>query len=163
MIPGSTWAGAFRDRCSQVLSEDEIVSFFGDVNEKTKVAVKSQIRFSESILTGGTPKDITRNSIDRFSGATKSGALYTERTYYYGKTTLEITVPYNERLLSAVGLCLADLNNGFLTVGGLSSVGRGLFDLKEIKIGDKTLTEFITGETVDIVGFAKEAMNRDGN
>ena len=163
VIPGSTWAGAFRDRCSQVLSEDEIVSFFGDVNEKTKVAVKSQIRFSESILTGGTPKDITRNSIDRFSGATKSGALYTERTYYYGKTTLEITVPYNERLLSAVGLCLADLHNGFLTVGGLCSVGRGLFDLKEIKIGDKTLTEFITGETVDIVGFAKEAMNRDGN
>ena len=161
VIPGSSWAGAFRDRCAQVLSEDEIVSFFGDVNEKTKVAVKSQICFSESVLSGGTPKDITRNSIDRFSGATKSGALYTERTYYYGETTLEITAPYNERLLSAVGVCLADLHNGFLTVGGLSSIGRGLFEITDIKIDDNVLTDFITGETIDIAGFTKEAMNRD--
>lgn len=163
LIPGSSWAGAFRDRCAQLLTKDEIVSFFGDVNEETAESSKSQISFSESILSGGTPKDITRNSIDRFSGATKSGALYTERTYYYGETTLEITAPYDERLLSAVGVCLADLHNGFLTVGGLSSIGRGLFEITEIKLDDNTLTDFITGEPVDIAGFTREAMNRDRN
>ena len=114
VIPGSSWAGAFRDKCSQILTNEEITDYFGEVNETTAKAVKSQVCFSESILSGGTPKDVTRNSIDRFSGATKSGALYTERTYYYGETSLTITVPYNERLLSAIGVCLADLHHGFL-------------------------------------------------
>lgn len=161
VIPGSSWAGAFRDKCSQMLDKEEITEFFGDVDEITKTAVKAQIRFSESILSGGTPKDVTRNSIDRFSGATKNGALYTERTYYYGKTSLEITVPYNERLFAAVGVCLADLHNGFLTVGGLSSIGRGLFKITDITLNRNNLTDFITGETVDITGFAKEAMKHD--
>lgn len=161
VIPGSSWAGAFRDKCSQILTNEEITEFFGDVDEITKTAVKSQIRFSESILSGGTPKDVTRNSIDRFSGATKSGALYTERTYYYGETSLTITVPYNERLISAIGVCLADLHHGFLTVGGLSSIGRGLFGITDIKLNDNNLTDFITGEKADIAGFAKEGMKRD--
>ena len=161
VIPGSSWAGAFRDKCSQILTKKEITEFFGDVDEITKTAVKSQIRFSESRLSGGTPKDVTRNSIDRFSGATKSGALYTERTYYYGETSLTITVPYSERLLSAIGVCLADLHHGFLAVGGLSSIGRGLFGITDIKINDNNLTNFITGEKADIARFTKEAMKHD--
>ena len=161
VIPGSSWAGAFRDRCAQILTGEEITDYFGEVNETTAKSQKSQIRFSESIIAGGTPKDVTRNSIDRFSGATKSGALYTERTYYYGETALEITVPYNERLIAAVGVCLADLHNGFLTVGGLSSIGRGLFQITDITLSGKNLTDYITGEAADIAGFAKEAMKRD--
>ena len=161
VIPGSSWAGAFRDRCAQILTGEEITDYFGEVNETTAKSQKSQIRFSESIISGGTPKDVTRNSIDRFSGATKSGALYTERTYYYGETALEITVPYNERLIAAVGVCLADLHNGFLTVGGLSSIGRGLFQITDITLSGKNLTDYITGEAADIAGFAKEAMKRD--
>lgn len=161
VIPGSSWAGAFRDRCAQILTGEEITDCFGEVNETTAKSQKSQIRFSESIISGGTPKDVTRNSIDRFSGATKSGALYTERTYYYGETALEITVPYNERLIAAVGVCLADLHNGFLTVGGLSSVGRGLFQITDITLSGKNLTDYITGEAADIARFAKEAMKRD--
>ena len=161
VIPGSSWAGAFRDRCAQILTGEEITDYFGEVNETTAKSQKSQIRFSESIISGGTPKDVTRNSIDRFSGATKSGALYTERTYYYGETALEITVPYNERLIAAVGVCLADLHNGFLTVGGLSSIGRGLFQITDITLSGKNLTDYITGEAADIARFAKEAMKRD--
>lgn len=161
VIPGSSWAGAFRDRCAQILTGEEITDYFGEVNETTAKSQKSQIRFSESIIAGGTPKDVTRNSIDRFSGATKSGALYTERTYYYGETALEITVPYNERLIAAVGVCLADLHNGFLTVGGLSSIGRGLFQITDITLSGKNLTDYITDEAADIAGFAKEAMKRD--
>lgn len=161
VIPGSSWAGAFRDKCSQILTNEEITDYFGEVNETTAKAVKSQVCFSESILSGGTPKDVTRNSIDRFSGATKSGALYTERTYYYGETSLTITFPYNERLISAIGVCLADLHHGFLTVGGLSSIGRGLFRITDIKHNDNNLTDFITAETVDIAGFAREAMKHD--
>lgn len=161
VIPGSSWAGAFRDKSSQILTNEEITDYFGEVNETTAKAVKSQVCFSESILSGGTPKDVTRNSIDRFSGATKSGALYTERTYYYGETSLTITVPYSERLLSAIGVCLADLHHGFLTVGGLSSIGRGLFGITDIKINDNNLTNFITGEKADIARFTKEAMKHD--
>ena len=33
VIPGSSWAGAFRDKCSQILTDEEITEFFGDVDD----------------------------------------------------------------------------------------------------------------------------------
>lgn len=159
VIPGSSWAGAFRDRCAKILTAEEITIIFGDVKEKT--AVKSKIAFSESIIKGGTAKDITRNSIDRFSAATKSGALYTERTYFYGNTKLDITVPLEDKAVSAIGVCLADLHNGFLSVGGLTSIGRGLFSISKISANGKNLTGYITGDSVDIKAFAAEVMRNE--
>ena len=51
---------------------------------KDKENRKSCIRFSESRIEGGKWVTYTRNAIDRFTGGTVDGALYTEKTYYNG-------------------------------------------------------------------------------
>ena len=145
VIPGTSWAGAFRERYKEFSDEATAKELFGIVEQEHKlkdgvqteihnVAKKSRITFSESKLSGGIYKLITRNAIDRFTGATKTGALYTEKTYFDGETELKIT--FTERpddgILARISACLADLHNGFMAVGGLTSVGRGLFEITSI-------------------------------
>ena len=131
VIPGTSWAGAFRQRIKSYGTGDQKISdWFGFVNDDG--AKKSQIYFSETILSGGEFKQITRNSIDRFSAGTKEGALFTEKTYYNGKTTLEIRLNTSDVLLKKlVYACLLDLCHGYLAIGGLTAVGHGMFKLDE--------------------------------
>lgn len=151
VVPGTSWAGAFRERYKEFADEPAVKDLFGIVEqvrekkeddriEVTNVAKKSQILFSESKLSGGTYKLVTRNAIDRFTGATKNGALYTEKTYFDGETELIITFlkKPNDSVLSRICACLADLHNGYMAVGGLTSVGRGLFEI--ISINDTILS-----------------------
>ena len=121
------------------LEDISVEPLFGYVQVKSSAAQKSGVVFSEMRLTGGQAKNVTRNSIDRFSAATKDGALYTERTYYGGNGTLEIRLPKgNGALRSLVYACVLDLCRGYLAVGGLTAVGRGIFQIqkeKKIRIG----------------------------
>lgn len=143
VIPGTSWAGAFRERFSQFSDKDLTEKLFGFVDEKSKSQKKSGIYFSESRLNGGEWKVITRNSIDRFSASTKDGALYKEKTYYNGKCSLDIFIADSDeiseyrKILSAV---ICDLDRGFLAVGGLSSVGRGLFSVEKAEIDGRNVT-----------------------
>lgn len=138
VIPGTSWAGAFRARYAEFAGEKETEALFGFVHQKKKdgddKTQKARIVFSESRITGGVWKITTRNAIDRFSGGTKNGALYTEETYYGGSTELVISFPKEagEIERSLLCACLADLHNGFLAVGGLTSVGRGLFAIESV-------------------------------
>lgn len=141
VIPGTSWSGAFLDRYAELTgkskNDKDIKSLFGSVDDKT--SIKSRIAFSESQLSNGVWKKTTRNSIDRFTGGTKSGALYTELTYYNGETSLDILIKNNpsdnekkdneKKVLCA---CLADLHYGYLAIGGLTSVGRGLFKIESV-------------------------------
>ena len=145
VIPGTSWAGAFRERYKEFSGEAAARNLFGIVEqvrelkkdgttEINTVTKKSQIIFSESILSGGTYKLVTRNAIDRFTGAAKNGALYTEKTYFDGETELKITFikKPDAFVLTRICACLADLHNGFMAVGGLTSVGRGLLEITSI-------------------------------
>lgn len=138
VIPGTTWAGAFSDRYKELTGKAAADDLFGFVHEKKRdgddKTQKSLIIFDESRLRSGVYKETTRNSIDRFTGGTKNGALYTEKTYYYGETELNISIKKSleESELKKLAFCIADLHNGFLAVGGLTSVGRGLFEILEI-------------------------------
>lgn len=138
VIPGTSWAGAFRDRYKEISGKENSEKLFGFVHNKKDdgddKTLKSSIIFGESQLSGGEYKTTTRNSIDRFTGGTKNGALYTEKTYYYGVTELNIsfTRELEENEKNNLAFCLADLHNGFLAVGGLTSIGRGLFEIVEI-------------------------------
>ena len=133
VIPGTSWAGAFRHRIkSYGISEQQINDWFGYIDKTQNQSKKSKIYFSETILSGGEFKQITRNSIDRFSAGTKEGALFTEKTYYNGKTTLEIRLNTNDVLLKKlVYACIVDLCCGYLAIGGLTAVGHGMFELDE--------------------------------
>lgn len=145
IIPGTSWAGAFRERFNYFSDEAFTDDVFGTVKEKTNVVKKSQIIFSESVINGYKWKTITRNSIDRFSAATKDGALYTEQTCYDGKTELKITIPkkISEKARFILSACIADLNNGLLSVGGLTSIGRGIFEVEKITLNGADKTKYL--------------------
>ena len=176
VIPGTTWAGAFRRRMTSLLrlsgygNEESrlIISlFFGNVEPGKKGDKrKSKITFSESRIEGGTWKTITRNAIDRFTGGSADGALYTEKTYYGGETSLVIKIkevsdaefdvfknkykaetgsePAEKKditnaFFKAFAAALADLHGGYLAIGGLTAVGRGLFTVKSVSGSDKEI------------------------
>ena len=155
VIPGTSWAGAFRARYESFAGKENTDSLFGFVEEDTGITQRSRIQFSESVINDYVFKDVTRNSIDRFSANTKDGALYTERTCYYGTTELVIIVTSDisdveKKCLSAV---ISDLNNGFLAVGGLTSVGHGMFTIKEISVNGKDRSDLLDNDDLsDIWG-----------
>ena len=154
-IPGTSWAGAIRHRMQEFLraeaSNDNSVKksidkIFGYVDgEGNNAKARSRIMFSETRILGGLDKQISRNAIDRFTGGTVDGALYTESTHYGGTTELKIA--YNsdndgkmdEKEVSALAATLCDLHYGFLAVGGETSIGRGLFHI--LMINDKEINQ----------------------
>lgn len=153
VIPGTSWAGAFKERYEYFSDEGARKELFGYIDEKTKVVKKSQITFSESQISGAEYKIVTRNSIDRFSAGTKDGALYTERTCYNGTTKLIITVPNNLSAVSRklLGACILDLNSGLLSVGGLTSIGRGVFSVDKILVNNIDKTDLMHSNSLAIM------------
>lgn len=154
VIPGTTWAGAIGHRMEELIEGSKVTKFkrsgkdiqsyhyFGSANDNDKE--KSNIYFGESRLTGGEFKIMSRNAIDRFLGSTAEGALFTEKIYIGGETTLDISfgdlyntaVSYSEDFINALAATLTDLHEGYLAVGGATSVGRGVFSITHIN-GDE--------------------------
>ena len=150
VIPGTTWAGAIGHRMEELIegskvekverkdNDIQIYHYFGAAKENNKE--KSLICFGESRLTGGEFKIMSRNAIDRFLGSTAEGALFTEKIYIGGETTLDISfgdpyntaVSYSDDFIKALAATLTDLHEGYLAVGGATSVGRGVFSITHI-------------------------------
>lgn len=139
IIPGSSWAGAILHRANDLLKEldpqieskELLNEVFGYVDQEKKEAKQSDIVISESILEDSKCIETARNSINRFDASTIEKALYTEKTYVGGNTNLVITIKNKSQNLWAIGLIylvLKDLKNGFLSIGGLASIGRGIFE-----------------------------------
>lgn len=166
VIPGTSWAGVFRSHMKKLARNcgyegygNTDISLFGYVNESNKSSARSKISFSESVIDQGEQKTITRNSIDRFTGGAKDTALFTETVCYGGKTNLVIMI--EEQLDGGVAKLLAaaicDLNNGILSVGGETSIGRGMFTVSDIEInGEKLNVDYSK-----IFGALCAAMNKE--
>ena len=150
VIPGTSWAGAFRHRMRSLgLSETSIHDLFGNVSKKD--SHKSNISFSESRFEGAKEKVMTRTAIDRFTGGSVKGSLYTERIYYGGKADLIIAFRRNltDQEINILAAAIADLHFGFLAVGGLTSIGRGLFTIE--KVNDEEMAD-----TQNVFSFLKK-------
>lgn len=134
VIPGTTWAGAIGHRMK--LFYPNVSKYFGKGGEDGKM--RSKIFFSESQLKDSVSKVISRNAIDRFTGSTVDGALFTEQIYYGGTTALEIYFDLYKGIdldfVKSLAVALSDLHEGLLAIGGGTSVGRGIF--KVIKINN---------------------------
>ena len=147
VIPGTSWAGAFRKRFSDFTGKDKeyVNSVWGNVDIEEKIQSKSKIIFSESRLTNYVEKKIDRNAIDRFSAGTKDGALYSEKTVYNGKCSLNIDIKNDvaepDKCMKTISAVICDLDRGYLAVGGLTSVGRGLFSVEKVTIDNADVTE----------------------
>ena len=143
IIPASSWVGAIRSRYRQFAGAEKERRLFGyvsSVSGDNAAKTRSKITVSESVLNGGHYKSITRNAIDRFTGGTQESALYSEETYCGGGADLELRISAEYRTekmladLAPLFAALTDLHNGFLAVGGLTAVGRGLFRIRKATI-----------------------------
>ena len=151
VIPGTSWAGAFRAHMSRLepeFSQGNLAEkIFGSAKEKGQDSQRSRIRFSESSLRGGLWVTYTRNAIDRFTGGTVDGALYTEKAYFNGRTSLEIDCDFDglekedrKEFARIMAGAILDLHNGYLSVGGLTAVGRGLFRVTKLQVGNAEIS-----------------------
>ena len=106
-------------------------------------------------------KFITRNSIDRFTAGTKDSALYKEKTCYNGNCDLEIFINKNglkdaKKNIALICAVICDLDKGYLAVGGLTSVGRGMFTVENITVNGTDVTDALKADNVSAM--AKEAL-----
>lgn len=145
VIPGSSWNGAIRADVARILRElidagkdkqmivDNLIDdWFGKISDKQGESMQSLVVVSESIIEGATPVPMTRNKVNRFDASTVDGALYSEISYFGGKTTLELLIRkdekrYYEELVEILQLVIRDIKEGFVAVGGQTAVGRGVF------------------------------------
>lgn len=176
VIPGTSWAGAFRAQMEKLdpgfgRKEKLTEKLFGSAKNREKRPTESgdgngtggssrtRIGFSESRITGGRWVAYTRNAIDRFTGGTVDGALYSEKTYYCGRTSLMISCDFSDRedqdnisaeerrrLAGVLAAAILDLDNGYMAVGGLTAVGRGLFRAEKITVDGKSVLDRKAGE-----------------
>jgi len=134
VIPGTSWAGCFLHNMKKMgyRNEDNI---FGSTE------AKSAIYFSESEISGAKGKIITRNAIDRFTGGCVDNALFTEKMYYGGRTSLTIKIKKRctDEFYKMLAASIVDLHMGFMAVGGETSVGHGVFKLEDIMINGKAI------------------------
>lgn len=158
VIPGTSMSGVIRHRIQEILDKlgvhksdsDRIMyAAFGFVNGDS--ACISSVIFDELVIHNSTAMAVQRNAISRFEGATKKTALFKEQSYFGGNTEINILVRKkvalrdkdeykveNEDISSAVAgmivIALKDILNGYLPVGGQTSIGRGLLLGKEDEI-----------------------------
>ncbi len=138
VISGTSWAGSFRHHISSMNSEILMEDIFG------KLEKKSSIFFSDSEIEEAHEKLVTRNAINRFTGGGVKGALYTEKFYYGGYTSLTISIKRDAMTVEfskALSCTIADLHSGILSLGGLTSVGRGLFVIEKIELNNDKIWE----------------------
>lgn len=144
VIPGTAWAGIFRSHFATILgrishenAEGFIKDLFGYVDGEK--AEESKIVFDETVLEKATFIDRTRNAIDRFTGGAGDKKLFTSRYAYSGSGDLVITLKsgkYDKDLAKElIRQTVTDLNDGYVNVGGLGSVGGGLIKICERKAG----------------------------
>lgn len=144
-IPGTTWAGAFKHHMEKLIPEST-GEYFGICEKQTgtdkMLKKKSKVWFSESELRDAESKILTRTAIDRFTGGVVRNSLFTERMWYGGTAGLEIAFPMDvpETFKAAMAASIVDLHMGLLSVGGQTSIGRGLFELAELKVNGNQVT-----------------------
>lgn len=147
IIPGPSWAGLLRHTIFNIgrtiNKENEVKEIvdkmFGFVNETEKdylkKAIASRVVLNESIIKNGTIIPYTRNKVDRFTGGVVDSALFDEAPMYKGDLILDIEIKDSKDYETGlILLALKDIGNGISPVGGGVNIGRGILELKGIKI-----------------------------
>jgi len=139
VIPGASWSGAIRACSYRILKELKIQGAYGRLIQEwfgsieTEHAHQSEIVIKESRIVGSVPLTVTRNRIDRFDASTIDGALYTEISYFGGRTVLTIKVRKLKEdqhllILAILDFVIREIQTGSLGIGGLTAIGRGIFE-----------------------------------
>lgn len=161
-IPGTSLKGVFRSRAERILKSGEegscdIIAKDECVPEKSvksedgkkryerscpvcrlfgSKVLRSRVTVSDLYITGNYKVgERTCVGIDRITGSAKKGALYNmqyiEDTEFEGKMTIQNFEQYQLKLLL---MLFKDMNEGFITLGGLTSKGFGQVEAYDFKI-----------------------------
>lgn len=133
VIPGTSWKGIFRHRAEYILKKLQVEkNLNGLMGSAEGEKIKSRLIISESYISQKNVSEIphTRNKIDRFTGGTLQGTLFTTKPVYQKNSspTLHLHFEIKKAENFDAGLAifiLRDLWLGKVAVGGEKSVGRG--------------------------------------
>lgn len=141
ILSGTTLTGAMRShamRIAQLIRSQEgdasvwIDRLFGSRFEGRRPppgfrAHASRLWVDESAIKQSRSRRQTRTAIDRFTQAVVTGALFDEQTEMGGHIKIQLNLRNpNPGELGLVLLTIKDLLNGWFSVGGTSSIGRGV-------------------------------------
>ena len=146
-----TWFGwteeDIKDKAFEQWKENNVKRLH--IDKEKLAAEQSLIVLGESVISGGEFVPVTRNKVSRFSAAVIKGALYSEVSCFGGETWFEYMIRKDSSrdylaLAVIMEMVVQDIQEGMLPVGGLVSVGRGIFEADP----DKTVyrSETITME-----------------
>lgn len=135
-VPGTTINGVITSRVLTLMQELNISL------EDKRQHVVDELYIKGNFLT------YTRNAINRFSGGTMNGALFTKEVLTpTDKSEGIIKFSFKHKELSVIALyylALCDLANGYISLGSGSSIGQGIFEAKEeIKLVNVDKTSLI--------------------
>lgn len=136
VIPGTSLKGILRHRAEYIFGKLGIdIKILDDLmgSSTTDKKIKSRFIVAESYVAPDNFVEVehTRNKIDRFTGGTLQGTLFTTKPAYQknrGKSTLKIHFEIRNATDAEAGLAtflLRDLWLGRVALGGEKSVGRG--------------------------------------
>ncbi len=166
VIPGTSWNGLIRRQIAEYLDDDiisnccvKINDWFGEEKKKGTTGRASNIIISESVIHNAKRIQLTRNKISRFSAGVSNRALFSEVSYFNGDTILEIKIkksikedPDNSRIIGLLSLVIKDIDNGLIALGGLTSIGRGIFKVVDVTMNgeefnlDTAISKVLRGE-----------------
>lgn len=137
VIPGGAWAGLFRHKVKEFLTELADSSTAGTMTaalfgpEKiSNDRQKSRIFFDETKDESGAKesrfREMTRNKIDRFTGGVLKTGLFSERIAVGGNYTLRVKIKDTKDFeIGIILLAMEELGNGLMAIGGTTGIGRG--------------------------------------
>ena len=149
VIYGTSWAGAIRSGLAKLLksngfdtNEKYLDSVFGRQywNGQKYVTDPSKIRIDASYIDGGKRIKYTRNKIDRFTGGAATTALFTNRPQFEGTCKLSVYfAKSDEAIKELLLLAIEAIAKGLITLGGETSIGRGVFNVAKVFIDGKEI------------------------
>lgn len=144
-IPGSSVRGVLRHRAWQVLealglsagdAQSQIEELFGSVSKQGNRA--SRVRVHGCILDDKPRALVQHVAIDRLTGGSLKGALYSEAPIWVDGLQFDLTISIHgvtDAQAVAVGHALIDLSNGELPIGAGSRRGNGRVHLHKDAAG----------------------------
>jgi len=114
----------------------ELFGYEGDIKNPEATSIRGNVLFSDLLIepvSGQQEKLLNHVAIDRFTGGTIAGALFSEKVTWGNHQAFRLTIHVNnkalqnEKIKKALEYSLTDLCNGLLPLGGGSNRGNGRF------------------------------------
>ena len=175
VVPGTSLKGILRHHAEYILRKLGVKNFVGDLMGTT--TNKSRFIVEESYVAPKNFSEVvhTRNKIDRFTGGTLQGTLFTTKPLYQkipAEPALKLRFEIREAKDFEAGLALfllRDLWLGRVAVGGEKSIGRGTVNglSAEINFAGKTFKldsagKVLVGDAAELESFATALKNFAG-